>query len=102
MMTAVEERTMSAKGPMRRTVLVANPNGLHLRPATLFAASARGFISTVFVMNGNRIADGKNHWDLLKLVAMPGAELVLEIDGPDATEAVEPLTALLAAPGEED
>jgi phosphotransferase system HPr (HPr) family protein len=83
-------------------VTLVNPNGLHLRPATVFAACARGFDGMVFVHAGERMADGKNHWDLLKLVAMPGTELVVEVSGPGAEGAIEPLIAILADPGEDE
>ena len=92
---------MSANGAMRKTVAVANPNGLHMRPATLFAQAARGFRSVVTVWNGDRRADGKSSLDLILLVALPGAELVLEVDGDDSAEAIGPLADLLGSPGED-
>ena len=75
---------MPANGPLRRTVTGANPNGLHMRPATAFAQAARGFRSAVTVFNGPKRADGKSSLDLILLIAEPGAELVLEVDGEDA------------------
>ena len=92
---------MSANGAMRRTVTVANPNGLHMRPATLFAQAARGYRSAVTVWNGDRRADGKSSLDLILLVALPGAELVLEVDGDDSADAIGPLADLLGSPGED-
>lgn len=91
---------MTANGPLRRTVRVANPNGLHMRPATLFAQAARGYRSAVTVVNGEKKADGKSSLDLLLLIAEPGVELVLEVDGDDAAEAIGPLAELLGSPGE--
>ena len=92
---------MSANGAMRQTVTVANPNGLHMRPATLFAQAARGFRSAVTVWNGDKRADGKSSLDLILLVALPGAELVLEVDGDDSADAIGPLADLLGSPGED-
>jgi phosphotransferase system HPr (HPr) family protein len=92
---------MSANGAMRKTVTVANPNGLHMRPATLFAQAARGYRSAVTVWNGDRRADGKSSLDLILLVALPGAELVLEVDGDDSADAIGPLADLLGSPGED-
>jgi phosphotransferase system HPr (HPr) family protein len=91
---------MSINGPLRRTVTVANPMGLHMRPATAFAQLARSYASAVTVWNGPTRADGKSPLDLILLVAMPGAELVLEVDGDDAATALDPLAAILADPGE--
>jgi phosphotransferase system HPr (HPr) family protein len=92
---------MSANGVMRKTVTVANPNGLHMRPATLFAQAARGYRSAVTVWNGDKRADGKSSLDLILLVALPGAELVLEVDGDDSADAIGPLADLLGSPGED-
>lgn len=89
---------MPAAGPLRRTVTVANPNGLHMRPATLFAQAARGFRAAVTVYNGPKRADGKSSLDLILLIAEVGTELVLEVDGEDAAAALDPLAAILAAP----
>jgi phosphotransferase system HPr (HPr) family protein len=91
---------MSANGPLRRTVKVANPNGLHMRPATLFAQAARNYRSAVTVYHGEKKADGKSSLDLLLLIAEPGVDLVLEVDGDDAAEAIGPLADLLGSPGE--
>ena len=93
-------RDMPMTGPMRRSVVVANPNGLHMRPATAFAQAARAFRSAVTVWNGDRRADGKSSLDLLLLTALPGAELVLEADGDDAAAALDRLAGILTDPGE--
>jgi phosphotransferase system HPr (HPr) family protein len=91
---------MNASGPLRRTIVVANPMGLHMRPATAFAQLARSFTCRVTVWNGPAKADGKSSLDLILLVAMPGAELVLEVDGDDAPTALDRLAEVLASPGE--
>lgn len=92
---------MGTNGPIRRTVTVANPLGLHMRPATQFAQAARGYRSLVSVWNASTRADGKSALDLIMLVALPGAELVLEVDGEDAADAIGPLYDMLADPGGE-
>jgi phosphotransferase system HPr (HPr) family protein len=89
-------------GPIRRTIRVTNPLWLHWRVADRFSRTAKGFASAVTVWNGETRADGKSPTDLLLLVALPGSEVVLEVDGPDADDAVEPLADILASPGGED
>ena len=91
---------MDGSHTLRRTVVVANPHGLHMRPATAFATFARKFTSRVQVCNGANRADGKSSLDLILLVALPGAELTLEVDGPDAAKALDSLAELLASPGD--
>jgi phosphocarrier protein HPr len=89
-------------GPYRRAVQIVNPLGLHQRAADRFCRAARQYASRVTVTNGDRKADGKNIWDLIGLLVFPGMEVVLEVEGPDAAAAVDPLAAILGAPGGED
>jgi phosphotransferase system HPr (HPr) family protein len=89
-------------GPIRRTITIINPRGLHPRTITPFTRTANQFASAVTLWNGDLKADGKSVMDLICLVAEYGTEVVLEVDGPDAPAAVEPLAAILAAPGGED
>lgn len=89
-------------GPMRRVIRVINPLGLHHRVADRFSRTANQFTCTVTVWNGEARADGKNIWDLIMLVVLPDSEVILEVDGPDAAQAVDPLAAVLGSPGGED
>lgn len=91
---------MNGNGPLRRTVVVANPMGLHMRPATTFAQLARSSGCRVTVWNGDRRADGTNSLDMILLVALPGSELILEVDGEGADAALSQLADVLAAPGD--
>jgi phosphotransferase system HPr (HPr) family protein len=85
-------------GPLQRTVCLANPNGLHMRPSAAFVQLAESFQSAVTIHYNGKTCDGKSIWELLTLAAMPGGELTLVVDGPDAPQALEALTALLATP----
>jgi phosphocarrier protein HPr len=89
-------------GPLRRVVRVVNPNGLHPRLADRFLRTAKQYASTITVWNGELKADGKNIFDLILLVVMPDSDVVLEVEGPDAPQAVDPLAAILGSPGGED
>ncbi|MCU0703798.1 MAG: HPr family phosphocarrier protein [Fimbriiglobus sp.] len=81
---------------VRRTVIMGNaPDGLHMRPAMAFAKLARGFRCAVSVRHGDKTADGRSPTDLLMLIALPGSELELILDGDDADIAAEPLVAIL-------
>jgi phosphotransferase system HPr (HPr) family protein len=88
-------------GPLRRAVVVANPFGLHMRPANTFAQAARGCRAAVTVWKDDKRADGKSPTDLLLLFAEPGTELILEVAGDDAAEAIGLLAHLLGSPGDE-
>ena len=89
-------------GPFRRVIRVVNPLGLHHRVADRFSRTANLYSCTVTVWHGEARADGKNIWDLIMLVVLPDTEVVLEVDGPDAPKALEPLAGILASPGGED
>lgn len=91
---------MTPAGAVRRTVTVCNPAGLHLRPAAAVAKSAQRFAAAVTVWHGPKRADGKSPMALLTLVAVPGAELVVEADGADADAAADAVCALLADAGD--
>ncbi len=92
----------SANGPLRRVIRIVNPFGLHQRVADRFSRTARLFSCTVTVWNGDAKADGKSLTDLMMLIAMPDSDVILEVDGADAIQAVEPLANILASPGGED
>ena len=89
-------------GPFRRVVQIVNPLGLHQRAADRFCRAAKQYSSSVVVLNGERRADGKNIWDLIGLLVFPGMEVLLEVEGADAAAAIDPLAAVLGAPGGED
>jgi phosphotransferase system HPr (HPr) family protein len=85
-------------GPLRRTVTINNPNGLHMRPSAAFASLAWNFQSDVIVRRHDGYAvNGKSPLDIMTLAAEPGSELVLEVEGPDAAEALEALAECLGA-----
>ena len=85
------------KRPLRATIVVQNPNGLHMRPAMGFASLAKRFRAVVTVRRQDRMADGKSGMQMMLLAAMPGAELVLEVDGEEAEQAFPVLSRALGS-----
>jgi phosphotransferase system HPr (HPr) family protein len=81
--------------PLLRTVTIKDPQGLHMRPAVAFAKAARQYQSTVTVRVEDRSVNGKNPLDLMLLAAEPGARLVLEVSGEDASSALPALADLI-------
>ena len=79
-----------------RIVEITNPEGMHARPADLFAKCAGRFDSTITVVkpDGERI-DGKSILSLLTLAAVQGTQLTIEAAGDDAAKAVETLGELV-------
>jgi phosphotransferase system HPr (HPr) family protein len=83
---------------LTKTVVITNPRGLHLRPATKFAQVAGTFQSAVTVTKEGRTINGKSPWDMFSMVSQPGEELTVQVSGPDAREALDALVAVLEAP----
>ena len=78
----------------RQTVTVKAPQGLHIRPCTLVAQQAMKFQSRVRLSKPGTQADAKSILELMTLGAVYGTELVLEVEGTDAAEAVQHLAVL--------
>ncbi len=78
-----------------RSVTVANEQGLHMRPAYLFAETAARFESQIEVVKDDLRIDGKSVLSILTLGAAKGTRLELNATGPDAAEAVNTLSRLM-------
>ncbi|HYV36111.1 MAG TPA: HPr family phosphocarrier protein [Gemmataceae bacterium] len=84
-------------GPLRRKVTITNAQGLHLRPMQAFVELASRFNSNVRVQRDDREpVDGRSIMSLMLLGAEKGTELIVEVDGPDAPDALAALVDLLA------
>lgn len=81
------------------TVLVANPSGLHARPAATFVKAAAVFAAEIRVCNltrdPSRSASAKSILGVLQLGVSRGDELRIEAEGEDADCAVRELAALV-------
>lgn len=83
----------------RAVVTLANPSGLHARPAAAFVKAAAAFDADIRIVNltrdPGRSASAKSILGVLQLGASPGHELAIEADGADAERAVAELVALV-------
>jgi len=73
-----------------------------MRPAMAFARIANRVRSAVTIRNQQRTANGRSMVQLMTLAALPGTELVVEVDGDDAAAALPVLVAALEAPSADD
>lgn len=78
-----------------KTVTISNPQGLHARPAELFARLAIQFDSTIEVIRDDQRVDAKSILHVLTLGAAQGTELTLQAQGNDAEAALEALVQLV-------
>jgi phosphotransferase system HPr (HPr) family protein len=81
---------------------VGNRIGLHLRAAGEFVKVAAQFTSEVRVYHGEKFANGKSILGLASLAAARGAQVRVEIEGPDEAAARKAIEALFDAKFYED
>lgn len=79
------------------TVTINNPQGLHMRPAYLFAETASRFDSKIEVVKDDIRIDGKSVLSILTLGAAQGSEIQVEATGADSMDAINALSELLSS-----
>jgi phosphocarrier protein len=87
--------TDTAPAEVSRDLRIRNRLGLHARAAVKFVQLAARFKSEVKVRKDGQEVNGKSIMGLLTLVAALGMDIVVAAEGPDASEAVEALAALI-------
>ena len=78
-------------------ILLPNKTGLHVRPAAVLANVAKSFKSEITVQKGERSANARSVTSLMGLEVLGGDKIVLVAKGPDAKEAIDKLSQLVAA-----
>jgi phosphocarrier protein HPr len=76
-------------------LVIKNPEGLHARPAGIFAKKAAEFQSNIQVSVAGQMKSAKSIMGLMSLSLKKDQPFTLIIDGPDADAAKEVLTALV-------
>ena len=79
-----------------KSIKIVNKLGLHARAAALFVKTANRFRADIFVTKGKNRINGKSIMGLLMLAAPCGSRIIVEAQGPDASEALEKLSTLIA------
>ena len=77
-----------------RTVTVANPDGLHIRAASLIAKLTGQVPVKVELIKGSQRVDATNVLQIVSLCALEGEQLLLEATGRDADAVLEALARL--------
>ncbi|HMI95491.1 MAG TPA: HPr family phosphocarrier protein [Micropepsaceae bacterium] len=93
---------MNGPEPERATAIIVNKRGLHARASAKFVETAARFQAEVTVTKGDATVSGRSIMGLMMLAASLGTSIELAAQGPDATEAVKALLALIAAKFHED
>lgn len=79
------------------SLTIANPTGLHARPASLFVQTAARFSATVQVVAHGRQADANSIIAVLSLAVRQGDSITLRASGNEAAEVIEALSQLVEA-----
>ena len=81
---------------IKKKITILNSSGLHARPSAALVNLAGKFKSDFYIhMYGYRV-NGKRILGVMTLAAEQGAELDIELDGPDEKEALEAIETLVA------
>jgi phosphotransferase system HPr (HPr) family protein len=80
---------------IEKTVVINIPEGMHLRPAQLFAQLAQSFESEIKVARDSLIVDAKSIMHVMTLDARQGTELTLQAHGSDAEQALKAIAHLV-------
>jgi phosphocarrier protein len=79
-----------------RTVVIVNKNGLHARPAAEIVKTATKFTSDIVIVRDDLEVNGKSIMGVLMLAAECGSSVTLRASGPDETQAVDAIAALIS------
>ena len=79
------------------THVIADPLGLHARPAGMLVKACAGYASAVTITAPTGTADAKRLMAVMRLAAKQGMELTVSVDGADEEKAAAELQAFLQA-----
>lgn len=75
---------------------IINRLGLHARAAARFVSVANDYQASIEVQFAGQTANGKSIMGLMMLAASQGSRLQVSAEGPDAEQALDALSTLLA------
>jgi phosphocarrier protein len=88
--------------PLRREFVIVNSRGLHARASAKFVKCAERFEADIRVSRDGQTVPATSIMGLMMLAAHPGANIVVEAEGPDAAAALDALAELVAEKFGED
>ncbi len=80
---------------IRRDVEIVNKLGLHARASAKLTQLAAKFDSDIQVERTGRKVNAKSIMGVMMLAAGKGSKVMIETDGPDETDAMDAITALI-------
>ncbi len=86
----------------KRSVEIVNERGLHARASAKFVKLASSFDAEVKVSKEDNVVDARSIMGLMMLAAGPGADIIIQAEGPESQEAVDALAELVENRFEEE
>ncbi|KTD06004.1 phosphohistidinoprotein-hexose phosphotransferase component of N-regulated PTS system (Npr) [Legionella gratiana] len=80
---------------IKTKIKIINKLGLHARASAKFVSTAAKFQSQIDVTCNSQTVNGKSIMGVMMLAANQGAEIIMEINGPDEIQMNEALTHLI-------
>ncbi len=80
-----------------RSVQIVNKHGLHARPAAEIVKAASRYQCDITISRDDLEVNGKSIMGVMMLAAEFGASITLRATGPDADDALDALSALVAS-----
>ncbi len=85
-----------------KTMKLINAQGLHMRPAQMFAAEMKNFESDIKLNCNGKTADGKSLMMIMASAMKCGMEVEIQCDGPDEEAALAKAVELIESGFGED
>jgi phosphocarrier protein len=83
-------------GTVACTLTITNARGLHARASARFVKTAEAYDADIKVTKDGQTVSATSIMGLMMLAASTGSEIGIEATGPQASEAVDALTALVS------
>ncbi len=76
-------------------ITITNPQGLHMRPAGVFAKGVAKFDSNVNIVFNGKTTNGKSLLNIIGACIKCGNEIEIQCNGPDEEEALKTAIELI-------
>ncbi len=76
-------------------ITINNPQGLHMRPAGVFAKGVAKYQSDINLIHNGKSTNGKSLLNIIGACIKCGSEIEIQCDGPDEEEALKAAIELI-------
>lgn len=76
---------------------IQDPDGIHARPAGILVKTMQDFTSNFVIAKGDKTADGKRLFALMKLAVRQGDAITITAEGQDEAAAIAAVQAVFDA-----